>query len=314
MLTEPHYPSKWTVAGVFILILLLIGGIFFWAFILNRGTLVVSGERAFTLEAGGSTWECNTSCTVSLPPVVHHVIARATGFYDQKFQITIQRFKTLEKGVTFELIPKLVLMSDDLPEQIQTTTLEKIPEGKYRIGKLVFESLKNPVLRMVGERAVIIDEGRFFYVNLEQGSRSRKFDDSVLIQDAILSDDGARVLIFARSKGMDQLWIWQPDQNTLSLLSWYESPSHVVFEPQKSHRLLIISSSLLPSNTDTMLEKVMQSADGISKTDRLLRLNLDSEEIFSLEEFSDSEARQMFRRGERVFVQKGEIVQELLLQ
>lgn len=336
MLNDPHYPSPKSVALVFFVIFLLMAGVFVWAFYLNYGTAVLSADQPFTVAVNGNDYDCSIkTCRIDLPPQSYEFNARSQDYYDQTFRLDLTRNREKNYAVDFELIPFL----KDYPEK----NLPPVPDLGYSfqagekkgVLKLVrmsdqalitsFDSLKNPSLQVAGSLALVVDTGRVFFVNLADGSKLRRFDDSIEIFDAKLSDTGNRVLLFVRVKqnGADgaadnvkeQLWVWHQDTQELRPMSWYEPPERISWDIGVDHRVFVITDQFHVQEKDSLMEQVLNTP-GLAAPELLLyRYNLDTDEKKEIESVDVSLAKALIRRGERFFVEMNDgVIKELVVR
>lgn len=320
---EPHYPSKWTAAIVFLVIFLLIGGIFAWAFYFNYGTLALRADRNFTVEIKGESYVCDRVCEVELPHGTHRAVVRTEGYYDQSFSVDIQRFQVLEKDLVFDLIPYL--------KPISTQELPPEPSSPYRFvagtgtamnlvsteGVLVtsFESLQDPVVQIAGDSALVLDQARAFFVRLSDGKKLRRFDDTIAVKGALLSDLAKRTLFSVTLKGADFLWVWLDETNELMTLPWNESIVRVQWQPGVDHRLFVISDQLSDASQSSLIDQVVESVQPDQKVLGLFSYNIDTDEAQLLASFFDKNPSQLLRRGDRYFVEyEGGVVEELVVR
>ena len=328
MADEAQYPSKWTIAAVFTVIILMIVGVFAWAFWLNVGNIVVSADHSFTLDANGETHDCSgKSCSLSLPPKTYTMIAHSIGYYDETFTADVARWSDLEKAISFRVIPylKSVTAQEVPPVDSQKIHFTKEQNGAMRlvldqdsVQKVVttFGSLKDPKVQMVGDLAVVTDEGRVFFVTVSDGRKLRRFDDSVTIHDALLSDDGKKILFFVKSNGVNALWLWFNEGNELTPLSWYAPPESVQWERSVNHRLFVISDELMPTEHSSDLEKVLGSVQTARQQPALFQVNLDTNQVVQLASFDTSKVPSgLVRRGDRYFIDyTGGVFDELVVK
>lgn len=331
---DPHYPSAKSVALVFFVIFILMAGVFVWAFYLNYGTAVLIADQPFTVSVNGNDYDCSAqTCRIELPPRSYEFLAQAAGYYDQTFRLDILRNREKNYTIDFELIPFL----QDYAEK----NLPAVPDMGYgfqpgeKIGVLnlvrssdravvtSFDSLKNPNLQVSGSLGLVVDTGRVFFVNLSDGSKLRRFDDSVEIVDAKLSDLGNRVLLFVRMKNKGgnatadaaQLWVWHQDREELSPLPWYEPPERVSWDIGVDHRILVITDQFHVQGKDSLMEQVLNTP-GLAAPELLLyRYNLDTDEKKLIEGVDVSLVKTLIRRGDRFFVEMGDQqVKELVVK
>lgn len=329
MLNEPHYPSKWSAALVFVVIILLIGGVFVWAFYLNLGTVVVKADRGFTLQAGGESYDCSQgSCTVSLVPKSYELVAQATGYYDESFDLEVRRWHDVEKELVFRLIPYLTVYADEaLPAEAEPLLRFVAGEGgkqqlymKDETGERLvttFDSLQDPVVQAGGEKAVVVDQGRVFFVQLRDGRKLRRFDDTVIVHDALMSDGGKRVLLFITMKGIDQIWLWYEETSELVPLDFYEPPEFIQWQPGVDHRIFIVTDQLRDETQESFIDEILETAGPVPDGGALalFQYNLDMGKAQLIAEFEERDPQRLLRRGDRYFVEfEGAEYQELVVQ
>lgn len=312
MLNEPHYPSQWSVAVVMGVIALLIAGIFAWAFYFNFGTLHLSTTRNFTATVDGKSYSCLSECDISLPPGRYDVLVQAEGQYDQTFTVDISRWNIQDFSFAFQLVPYLRQSAlADLPEEDTSgyfktesgvqVLYQSAPTGDVRVAE--FESLKNPVVQIAAQRAIVVDSARAFFVELDTGRKIRRFDDSVQVESALLSDGGKRVLFFVELEGKSFLWIWENETNQLTPLTWYESPDFIQWDLNQDHRLLVVTDQLVDSSQSSLLDQLTENTAPEVKTFGLYFFNLDSGEARLINSFGAEKPERLLRREDRYFVE-----------
>ncbi len=323
MLSEPHYPSPRNVAVVFAVLLLLIAGVFVWAFVINFGHVEIEGSQPFSVEVDGRNFDCSSkSCTVDLPPRPYTFLALSKGFYNITFSIPVPRWQTVGKTLNFELVPYLKPRTEDLPAPVLAFRFEKDRTGKVSLvhdeaGKknvvTIFDTLKNPTLEVKGKQAVIVDSGRTFLVDLTDGRKLRRFDDSVNVSEALLSDSGKTVLFAVHVHDQDQLWIYSIERSDLRTLSWQQAPEFLQWNPGEDHRLLIVTQDL--DEEKSLLKKVQQTIPGTANPWKLLRYNLDTEKAEKILDFGEKTPKRFLRVEDRsiIEVESGE-KEELIMK
>ncbi len=321
MLSEPHYPSPQNVAVVFVVLLLLMAGVFVWAFVINFGHIEFSSVQPFSVEVNGKNFDCSGSCTVDLPPRNYTVVAHTKGFYDLSFSLVVGRWTTISKPLSFELVPYLKPFTGELPEASLPVRFEKDRTGKVSliredVGKKIvittFDTLKNPALDAKGGVAVIVDSGRTFLVNIQDGRKLRRFDDSVEVQQALLSDSGKTVLYSVRVKDQDQLWTYSIERSELKTLSWTASSEFLQWNPGEDHRLLIVTKDL--SEEKSLLKKVQETVPGTTNPWKLLRYNLDTQRAEKILDFGKKVPTKLLRVADRYLVEyEGGEKEELIM-
>lgn len=323
MLNEPHYPSKWSVAAVFAVIVLLMVGVFAWAFYFNFGTVKVSADRNFVLEVNGESHPCSTSCEVKLPPKIYDALATSEGHYEEKLVFDVTRWGTVEREISFQLIPflKAIEVSEVPPDEpkayFQTRGNRKALYVRNEEGERLvteFESLKDPRVTVAGKTGVVTDSGRLFFVDLESGRKIQKFDETTEVRAASISDDGKRILLFISMNGGEVLWVWDNETSQVSPLNWYESSDLVQWDFGVSHRLFVVTNKLVDEAQSSVIEEVFQSVDQ-EKPVALYRYNLDSGKAQQVATFEEKKPVKLFRHTDRYFVEyEGGAVEELVVR
>lgn len=322
MLNEPHYPSRWSVIAVFLTISLLIAGVFAWAFYFNFGTLVVNSDEAFLLDASGDTFACiGGDCEISLSPGQYNIVASQEGHYPEEFELTVARWEKIVKNIEFTLIPYLQATgSENIPEEVSGDVYLRDSEETMDLmsgDQLItsFDSLSAPVLQSGGTNAVIFDSGRLFFVDLETGRKTRRFDDTVDVRAARLSDNGEKVLLFVELDGLNFIWVWLNESDELLTYDVYAEPNLIQWEAGRDYRIFIISDQLTESEPGSVFEEsVGLLGEGTSQMS-LFRYNLDSGEILKIADLGDKEARRLIRRGDRYFIEyAGDRYEELVVK
>lgn len=320
---EPHYPSKWTAAIVFLIIFLLIGGIFAWAFYFNYGTLALRAEQRFTAEVQGEAYSCDRVCEIDLPHGSYDAIVRSEGYYDQSFSVDIQRFQAFEKNLVFDLIPYLKPISvQEVPDESALpyrfvagvgTEMNLVSQDGVLITS--FESLQAPSLQVVGDSALVLDSGRAFFVTLADGKKLRRFDDTIQVNDARLSDHAKRTLFSVAMQDTDFLWVWLHESSELMTLAWNEPMGRVQWQPGVDHRLFVISDQLRDASQASLIDQVVESVQPNQRMLGLFSYNIDTDEAQLLASFFDKNPLQLMRRGDRYFVEyEGGAVEELVVK
>lgn len=321
MLNEPHYPSKWSVAVVFIIILLLIGGVFAWAFYFNFGTVKLSGNRNFVVSVNGQEYSCVPNCEIFLPPAEYEFVAKSEGYYDQTFSLDVLRWDTHLRDLTFLLVPFLKTVSE-LPSESEENIYFKSDSGKKSLymksadgEKLVtaFESLKDPRIHHSGNLIVVLDSGRVFFVDVDTGRKTRRFDESVFVNDVLISDGGRRVLLFVTMKDQEFIWDWNNENNQLTTLTWYEPIEKIEWDLDVDHRIFVLTDKLFDPTQSTIIEKLTD--DESKKTTGIFLYNLDSAEVRQISLFEEKSPEQLIRRGDQFFVEyEGGVFEELVVK
>ena len=281
---------------MFFVIILLIAGVFGWAFWLNKGTLVVKSDREFRIELNGEIKICAQGlCEIKLTPREYSVVARSNGYYDETLAVDVSRWSISEKILNFELVPYLKDVSAaDVPvDDVKPISKEVLS---------LFESLKDPMVKQAGNTALVLDQGRIFFVDLDTKRRVRRFDDTVQVNDARLSDDGDKVLLFVKMAGQDLLWIWKNSLSELTTFDWYEKSEFIQWAENKSHIFYIITDKLVDLEKKTILEDAAAIVETQQNPLVLFKYNLDTDDAKKIEEFSGETPVSLLRRGDRFFV------------
>ena len=94
--------------------------VFLWIVVLNKGTVVISGEPTYTITVIGSqikglkTVECSTNpCAVSLPTGLYSATLKKDGYFDFIADFNILRGQILNLTATFEFIPTVQEVSSE---------------------------------------------------------------------------------------------------------------------------------------------------------------------------------------------------------
>ena len=327
MSSEFHTPSKWSVAIVFLVIIAMMGGVFAWAFYFNRGKIIVRADKGFTLEVNGETIDCSaTTCKVSLAPQEYEFKLSSEGYYDELFTLEVIRWQEFTKELKLTLIPFLQdIKSRDIPPDDQSVVFFKKGadsklllmrrEGDSENLVSTFESLKKPTAQIAGNMAVVVDEGKAYFVNLEDGRKLRRFDDTVYIYDARLSDDGKRVLMFVKMDEVDQIWVWFNETNNLTPLTWYAPPEFVQWEIGVEHRFYVITDQLNVEETPSIFDDFLEDSETDINGLALYNYNMDTDRAVLISDFSDKDLQGLTRVGDRYFVQyAGTEFQELVVR
>jgi hypothetical protein len=311
MLNEPHYPSSSSVLLVFGVIFVLILGVFAWAFYFNFGSVQLSAARNFTVDVNGKTHSCVPACEIDLPPNTYDFAARSEGYYDEIFTLDVARWDLISLDLKFQLVPFVrSAASGDIPDAIDTAVVKNIA-GKQSlyvttdgVEKMItdFESLTDPIVRVSPVNALVVDRGRAFFVELESGRRIRRFDDTVQVLDALLSDDGKRSLFFVKTQEREFIWVWDNELNQLSILPWYVDAKYVQWDIDQDHRFFVITNQLSDADQTSFLDQLVQDPTAI-KPMGLFLYNLDSTVARQLVVFDEKVPDRIFRRGDRYFME-----------
>jgi len=326
-LNEPHYPSKWSVALVFSVILLLIIGVFVWAFYVNLGTVIVSGDQSFSVKVNGDLHQCaEGSCEISLPPGFYDFTAQSDGYYEESFSLLVERWAEVNYPLRFVLVPFLEeLAESDLPDQDKLPVRVNRTNGTIQfiredagVENIVteFETLSDPQVRLGGNQALIVDKGRLFFVDLESGRKQRRFDNTVFVSDALVSDNGKRALLFVSMEGADLILLWFNQTSEMMPLQWYEKPEFVQWERGVDHRVYVISDQLQEKNNPSLFADLLQSTNLAEPEKSLFQVNVDTDEVKSIYTFSElKKPVRLMLRDERYFVEYEEgNVEELVVR
>lgn len=308
---QAHNPSRWSVVVVFVIIIALIGGIFFWAFFLNVGTVRVSSSDHFSLQVNSSTYECTPECEIELPVGQHRFIASREGYYNEIFSKLVEMGNVETEEVSFRLVPYLDLLEDVsvLERSESGFGFVNTADGRDLIsadGELVvsFESLLSPELHVGGKIVAVVDEGRLFIVDVEQKRRRRLFDDSLEVVSAQVSDNGERVLIHVLSDEEPQMWVWRPQSAELMPSFDYFDPASVVWYPGEDHKLVLVVEDVAlyedqSGILDDLLSSVTEAEDRVAG---LVVFNLDTRDFEVVNEFPLGSPTEIFRVQNRVFL------------
>ena len=302
MIDEPHYPSKWTVVLVFFFLGLMIAGVFVWAFVLNRGTLLVSSDRAFQLDVGGQTLDCAQRCEVKLVPQVYQLGLSSVGYQDQVKEVQIERWREERVAVVFELEPYLEpIEARDIPDQ-ESQWVELQPVGgQYEMHRLSddqvlasFETLERPIVHEGELYSFVQDQARLFVVDHEQSRRLRLFDESVSVKDVLVSDSGKRALFFIVQEGIESQWLWSAEGQELRLLEQSFPEGRVQWKPGVEHVVYVLTAE--SAEEAGIMQEFLDTLDVSEKTYRLLEWNLDTGRSKALLEMS-AQPKALIRRG-----------------
>lgn len=285
MLNETHYPSKWSVAFVFLVIVLMIAGVFAWAFYFNLGTLIVTSSHPLQMIISGENVECvEKSCEISKVPGVYNVQVFSEGYYDQRFSVELGRFTTLRKEVNFQIVPYLQEYSDNLPKreatEIQLLVNDQTTELVNTLDSTSiasFESLKNPILDTAEMRSVIIDDGRMFVVDMESGRKLRRFGDLINVEAADINDKGTRTVFFAKlDPTLPSMWLWFHDADEMTPQTLLTNPDFFVWVEDSEHEAFLLSKTLVNGEEDSFIEEFLDGVDFSEQALALYRYNFDT--------------------------------------
>lgn len=283
MISEPHYPSKWTVVAVFFVLGAMIAGIFLWAFVVNKGTLVIVSDVSFVSEIDGEVQSCDSGrCEWTLTPRFYEVILNRDGYQEERREVIVDRWQEQELAVGFELEPYLVEFDQsDLPEvssqfvrlrpQNSGHVLEQL-EGQRLI--TTFDTLELPRLIEGALYSFVLDTSRLFFIDHELGRRRRLFDETVEVLDLVTSASGARAVFFIRQDGLESIWQWQSDREELGLLNLPLMERFVQWKLQQSNVLYAV----MPSDADDLglLDEVLETIQLGDISYSIFEVNLDT--------------------------------------
>jgi len=178
-----------------------------------------------------------------------------------------------------------------------------------------FDSLVEPELHTGNGLAMVVDQGRFFVVNLESGTKHRRFDETVRVNHALLSDNGEQVLLFVRFQSEQQLWLWDNERQELEPLNWYEDVSFIQWEIDVDHRFYVITDQLEEITEPSLFQEVIDTASPDQDSLALFQYNVDTGDSRQIIVFDDKKPLQLLRRGERYFVEyEDETLEELIVR
>ncbi len=312
MLNETHYPSKWTVATFFLIIFLMIVGVFAWAFYFNLGTLKVIADREFQMFVNGETLDCQTgTCSISLPPESYIVNVKSEGYYSQEFLVQVPRFESFTKSIEFDLIPYL-RASDKAFEDEEFSFAYRL-EKKDEMTQLLaqnddlissFESLNDPVFSFGAQQAAVVDEGRLFFVDLETGRKQRRFDDDIFVRAAKVAKDGIRTVLFVTVDDIDQVWMWFHDSQELFPMTWSFEADLFAWDIEKTQSAYLITKDLGGSEDESFLDDLLDVVDLETGSTALYRYNFDSDESQLIEVFDlNKTPKRLLRNGLEYFIE-----------
>ena len=305
----------WSVALVLFVILLMMAGVFSWAFYFNLGEVDFHADRSFSVTVNGDTTACSSSCTLSLPPGSYPVRAEAEGSYSQDLTILITRSETLDQPLTFHPVPYLRPISAEevSPDEAATIQLIKASSGEQRLVSTdssaptplaTFESLVDPSLSCGRILCTIVDEGRVFIIDLLSRRKRRLFDDSVIVSSAQVSQNGQRALLFLELEGIDQVWVWYQQSSQIAPTSLQEPASRLVWFPDSDYEILALSQTLRDTTERSVIEDFVSSITEAEQTWSLYRYNLDTKSAQAIAEFTaDQIPLQLLHRQQRSFIE-----------
>jgi len=103
---ETHQPSRRQALLFFIFTMALVGFIVAWVFVINKGTLTVSGEAPFIITVGSEKIECTVSpCSVVLTPGPYTMTLQKNGFFDDREPVQVQRGDITTIAAAFRFVP-----------------------------------------------------------------------------------------------------------------------------------------------------------------------------------------------------------------
>jgi hypothetical protein len=312
MLKETHYPSNWTVTVVFLVIFLLIVGVFAWAFYFNLGTIRVEANQTLQMTVNGDAVKClENTCEVTLPPAVYQISLSSSGYYEQSFPIEVLRFQTINRQITFDLIPYLSDFSASLPQK-ENLKFEFISVGlgsglfESESGDLVtsFDSLIDPDMSLGEGYASIVDDGRLFFVDLKTGRKQRRFDDDLKILRSHTSPDGIRSIIFALMDEQEYIWMWFHDNNELQPITWLTQPNLFQWRGDLVNSAYVITDELSSKEDESFLNDLLDVAETIQSPLSLYSYNFDTDKVQFVVRFDEDKIPQELHKiNERYFIE-----------
>jgi hypothetical protein len=324
MLKETHYPSKWSVVLVFLVIILLIGGVFAWAFYFNLGTVTVTSVQEFQMSVNGDGVPCEKkSCEISVPPGEYSFKVNAEGYYPQDFRFQVERFQDLDKEISFILIPFLQDYDDKkLPERetskyvVQASGSDKaIIDSASKESIASFETLIDPVLSYGGNQLTVVDEGRLFFVDLDTGRKLRRFDDDIYVNRAETNSDGTRTLLFVEMDDRDILWMWFHDNNELFPLTWETADDLFQWQYNSVNLAYVISDQLVNTGDESFIDDLLSVTEIDRQPFGLYAYNFDTDEAQLIQVYEDEKnPKEFLIIAERYFIlYEDESVEELIV-
>jgi len=283
MISEPHYPSKWTVVAVFFVLGAMIAGIFLWAFVLNKGTLVIVSEVPFISEIDGEVQSCESGrCEWTLTPRFYEVILTRVGYQEERLEVIVDRWKQQEISVDFELEPYLVeFRAGDLPD-VTSQFVQLRPQNSGHVLEdlddqrviTTFDTLESPKLIEGALYSFVLDTSRLFFVDHDLGRRRRLFDETVEVLDLVTSASGSRAVLFIFQEGLESVWQWHSDREELDLLNLPLMAKFVQWKLQQSNVLYAI----MPSDADDLglFDEVLETIQIGDISYSIFEVNLDT--------------------------------------
>lgn len=145
---------------IFIVMVLLIGGVYFWFYPLNKGKMeIMTGHSDYSIDVRGESIECpQDPCIVTLETGDHILTIQKDTYYSETIIINIKRGETIKTSVELRKIPTLTV-SQIIPKDSRKKSLKELPEELKNLSilaptwdqtekKLVFLNLNDNKLKI----------------------------------------------------------------------------------------------------------------------------------------------------------------------
>lgn len=163
-MTEFHRPTRLQSLIFFFFSLLLAAGVLLWTFILNKGSLNITGPFPLVVNAGNKNISCQSApCTLALTPAKYTITLIKTGFFDDNQTITIRRGQTVNITAALKFIPvvrevgSLVLPTQNAPLRppfLGTARFENFPKDAKQT---LFSASGDQILLTLGRETYLYD-------------------------------------------------------------------------------------------------------------------------------------------------------------
>jgi hypothetical protein len=216
---------------------LLCFGVIFWTFVIDKGTLVLTGDSNYEVEISGARLKVPQNincaadpCEVKLLSGTYSVIATKDGYFNEGFSATVKRRNNTEKEIDFDYVPTLsteidvenvnhLFATEELESDLSFVMDETYNKQKLMRGEEVLayfdRELQNPASyeSRTGRFVLAADQGEdettLYLVDTEESSRSLLGDLSKLTMAKWSLDDEKLLL----AEG-NILWIVETSEAT----------------------------------------------------------------------------------------------------
>ena len=160
-ITYAHQPSRKQAILFFLFTMALVGFIIAWVFVINKGTLSVSGEVPFTISVGSEKVPCAASpCSVVLKPGSYTVTLQKSGYFDDAETAQVRLGGTATLAATFRFIPVVEEVKDttnvvpgnaSINILLQPGTADKLPNFPKNSSRYAVSPSGKNILAVIGK-------------------------------------------------------------------------------------------------------------------------------------------------------------------